>query len=549
MAIQTAYSKILTLVIDDMPTQQTTLRGQLQMLHIEKVDVATTAEDAIRLVRSKPYGLILCDYNLNAKSDGQQLLEYLRDSGLLSPDCLFFMVTAENGYNSVASASEHKPDAYLLKPITAGDVEDRVKALLERRSALTPVNQRLAKNDLAGAVAACDALLAKKDRWTMAALQLKGQTLLQMGRHEDAREIYGQVLALRSSLVWAQLGMARALKAAGKFDEAKFIAQGIVSSKEGEKNVEAYDLIAQCLEAQGDMAGALWILKDSAVVMPSARRQRMVGEAAYRNGDLETARECYTRLAKATKGSVTALPQDTLAHAQTLVDSGEAAEALKLLDAGVTQYRADPGFASVSLAIRAQAQARSGDAAGAQATMAKARETMRRAKADFATVALAKAELMTGNEAAGIRLLEAAVSSDHENPRVKQLIGHALRETGHEDKLEQVVDGAVGEISGRVSGARSLFRDSKIDEALAAIEQALKDFPDNTGVLLQAAQMNCMVLRLKKQFNETISEHIRLYLARLDNLLPGNDRVAQMHRYYRETLAALNSAAAAPQPA
>jgi CheY-like chemotaxis protein len=329
MAIQTAYSNILALVVDDMSTQQTTLRGQLQMLHIGRVDQATTAEDAIRQIKAKPYGLVLCDFNLNQKTDGQQLLEHLRDNELLAPDCLFFMVTAENSYKSVASASEHKPDAYLLKPITAGDVEERLKALLEKRSAMLPITSRLARKDLAGALAACDVLLAKKDRWTVQALQIKGQTLLQMGRHEDAREVYAQVLAVRSGLVWAQIGMARALKAGGKVEEARFLAQSVLDSKDGGLSLEAYDLLADCLEAQGDPQAALWLLKDSAVVMPSARRQRIVGEAAYRHGELDTARDSYARLAKATRGAVTALPQDTLAHAQVLVDTGEPLEAVK----------------------------------------------------------------------------------------------------------------------------------------------------------------------------------------------------------------------------
>jgi hypothetical protein len=87
-----------------------------------------------------------------------------------------------------------------------------------------------------------------------------------------------------------------------------------------------------------------------------------------------------------------------------------------------------------------------------------------------------------------------------------------------------------------------LFRDSRIDEALAAIEAALREHPDNTGVLLQAAQMNCMALRLNKQLNSAAVERVRLYLTRLDVLMPANDRVAAMHRYFRDTLHALTSA-------
>ncbi|MDZ7811964.1 MAG: response regulator, partial [Ideonella sp.] len=71
--------------------QQTTLRGQLTMLGISKVEQASNAEDALRLIRAKPLGLILCDFNLNSKTDGQQMFEHLRDKGLLPVGLLFFV--------------------------------------------------------------------------------------------------------------------------------------------------------------------------------------------------------------------------------------------------------------------------------------------------------------------------------------------------------------------------------------------------------------------------------------------------------------------------
>jgi predicted Zn-dependent protease len=541
MAIQTQFSHISALIIDDMAVQQTTLRGQLSLLGITKVDQAMNAEDAVKLLRSRRYGLILCDYNLNHKSDGQQLLEFLRDNALLPSDCLFFMVTAESGYASVASATEHIPDAYLLKPITASDIEDRLKALLERRQALLTINQCIERDDMAGAVAESDKVLAAKNRWLMQALQLKGQCLLKLGKHEEAKQVYRAALEQRPQLVWAQLGLARAHKAAGQFEEARMLAQDIISSKDGEKNVAAYDVMAEALEAQGDMQGALWVLRDSATVVPSARRHRQVGECAYRNGDLDTAKESLQKVTKATKGSVIAQPQDTLILAQTYVDLNDPNEALKLLGEGSATHRNNPGYDNVSLAIKAQAQVQAGDADGAAKTVSRARESMRKGKADFATVALAKAELMTGNEEAGLKLLETAISADHENPVIRQMIGKALRDTGHEDKVQQLIDSAAAGLDKKVQDAKKLFRDSKIDEAITAIETALREYPENTGVLLQAAQINCMSLRLKKELNATTVERVRLYLSRLDKLMPANDRVTQMKRYFRETLSALES--------
>ena len=208
MATESQFSRLDALVIDDMSTQQTTLRGQLGMLGIGKIDAASSADDALRLIKTKNYGLILCDYNLNSKTDGQQLFEYLREHQLLRADCLFFMITAESNYNSVAAASEHMPDAYLLKPVTAGDIEDRLRSQLEKRQALLEINKQLSKNDLAAAMAACDALLAKRDRWIMQALQLKGQIALDLGLADEARRVYQTALGLRANLLWAQIGMA-----------------------------------------------------------------------------------------------------------------------------------------------------------------------------------------------------------------------------------------------------------------------------------------------------------------------------------------------------
>ena len=539
MAIETLFSKMCALVVDDAPVQQATLRGQLSMIGVQRIEVASNPEDALRMAKSGKYNLVVCDYSLGHKTDGQQLFEYLRDNQILSPECLFFMVTAENAYASVAAASEHKPDAYLLKPITASDIEERLKAAIERRKAFIAVNAAQARNDLPGALTACEAIVSRKDRWLMQALQQRGQILLQLGRHADARTLYQGVLAQRSQLVWAQIGMARAYKAGGLFEEAKQLAQEIIESPEGARNLAAFDVLADSLEAQGDTRAAQWALRDAAMAVPSAKRQRLLADCAFRNGDLDVVTEYLGKVIKATQGAMTAVPQDNLSLAQAMIDVGQPAQGMALLDQMAGKFPNAPNVESVAQAIRAQALAKSGDSAGAEKAVARARETLRGAKADFATVALAKAEIVTGNEEAGLRLLGVAISSDHENPRVRQLVRKALRDTGHEEKMDTLVEAAAAGLQTRVSEAKGLFRDSRIDDALGAIEAALKDYPDNTGVLLQAAQMNCLSLRLKKQLNSAVVERVRLYLSRLEKLMPGNDRVTQMQRYFRETLHSL----------
>jgi CheY-like chemotaxis protein len=151
------YAAIRALIIDDMSIQQSALRGQLNSLGLAQVDAAASADDALRYLRRGAYQLILCDYNLNSRTDGQQLFEYLREQEVLPEDCLFFMVTAEAQYAAVAATSEHAPDAYLLKPITVGDIEERLQVQLDKRQALAPITQAMNRKDYGAALAGANA--------------------------------------------------------------------------------------------------------------------------------------------------------------------------------------------------------------------------------------------------------------------------------------------------------------------------------------------------------------------------------------------------------
>ncbi|MFO1250077.1 MAG: response regulator [Inhella sp.] len=541
MRIDNPYAGIEALVVDDMATQQTTLRSQLHMVGIEHVDAAGSAEDALRQIRNKRYQLILCDYNLNHKTDGQQLFEYLRDNKILAPDCLFFMVTAESHYSAVASASEQVPDAYLLKPITAGDIEERLKAQLEKRQALLPITKAIAKEDLNAALAATDELLARKDRWFMQALQYKGQLQLQLGMVDEAKLAYQQALQLRPGLLWAQIGLMRAYKAGGAFEACRNLAQEVLASRDGAKCLAAFDLLAEALEGQGDTAGALEAMKQAAQAVPSTRRQRLMADTAYRSGDLGAAKQAYAKAYRGSQGSMMGQPQDALALAQTLVEQGETQEALTLLTEAHARGTRGAAFDQVALAIKAQALAAAGETERAQAAARQALEMQAGAgsKGDFASLALARAALATGQNERALALMRQALCADHENRRMQQLVTRALQDHGQGEQAEALIASATQSLKTRLFEAKRLLRSGKLDEALEAIEEELREYPENTTVLLECTQMNCMWLRLNKSLDPVRLDRVRDYLERLEALLPGHERVAQMRRYLRETLATL----------
>ncbi|MGH8809487.1 MAG: response regulator, partial [Noviherbaspirillum sp.] len=458
----TRFANLRSLIIEDLPAMRQNIRSQLGQLDILRIDQAATPDEAIRLVRQNNYDLVLCDYNLNKETNGQQLLEFFRTQNQLPQSAMFIMVTAESGYTLVASAAEFQPDAYLLKPLTAAKMQERIARLLDKQSALLPITERLQLKDLAGAVAQCDAVLARAPKWVTEVTKLKSSVLLQLGKIDDARGVYAQVLALRDDLVWARLGLAKCDIAAGRLDEARAAVEGVLGLNA--QYVECYDLLAQIAQAQGKEDEVLDALSRSSQIIPSARRSRMVGDAAYRTGNLEQAREAFDKALKHTRGSLTAQPSDLLSLAQVHVDTGDADAALKLLSSAPKGYAASGGFAATQAAVTAQAHVRLGDMAAAEKAFIAAKELAGGARADTATLALAKAAFSVGLDVEGVGILSEAVKADHENQSMISLARKVLTDTGNAAMADRVIAKAVDHVTAIVAEANALMRSARPDE-------------------------------------------------------------------------------------
>jgi tetratricopeptide (TPR) repeat protein len=530
---ESRFSNLRSLVVEDLPAMRANIRSQLGQLDIVRVDQAASPDEAIRLVRENTYDLVLCDYNLNKETNGQQLLEFFRSQNLLPESAMFIMVTAESGYTLVAGTADFQPDAYLLKPLTAAKMQERITRLLDKQSALLPITERLQLKDYAGAVTQCDAVLGRAPKWVTDVTRMKGKLLLQLGRNEEARAVYAHVLSLRDDLVWARLGVAKCDIAAGRLDEAKENIQSVLD--QNAQYIECYDLLAQIAQAQGKEDEVLDALSRSSQVIPSARRSRMVGDAAYRTGNLEQARDAFDKALKHTKGSLTAQPSDLLSLAQVHVDTGDADAALKLLSTAPKGYAASGGFAATQAAVTAQAHVKLGDMRSAEKAFIEAKALAGDARADTTTLSLAKAAFSVGLDAEGVGILSKAVKADHENQAMISLARKVLADTGNEAMADRVIAKAVDQVTTVVAEANALMRSARPDESIAKLEEALQDLPENTGMLLVAAQLHLLWMS-QKGLNRDYVARVNRYLSKLDELMPGNERVAKMYRFLRETL-------------
>jgi hypothetical protein len=127
------------------------------------------------------------------------------------------------------------------------------------------------------------------------------------------------------------------------------------------------------------------------------------------------------------------------------------------------------------------------------------------------------------------------VKADHENTRLVSLARKVLKDSGKEALAAEVVDGALNQVVAIVAEANALMRKTQFDESLAKLDEALASMPENTGVLLAAAQLHLLWMS-QKGLNLDYVAKVNNYLAKLDLLMPGNERVSKMYRFMRETL-------------
>jgi hypothetical protein len=93
----------------------------------------------------------------------------------------------------------------------------------------------------------------------------------------------------------------------------------------------------------------------------------------------------------------------------------------------------------------------------------------------------------------------------------------------------------VQELLALTERALALAKKAQIAQAQAIIAEAVAGLPGNVGVLVAAAQINLLFLS-QAGLDIEVATRVRGYLATLETLAPGTERVAKMGAFFKELL-------------
>jgi DNA-binding response OmpR family regulator len=287
-----AYSEKKFLIVDDFSDFRSSVRSMLRDLGVKDVDTADTGEQALKMCAAKRYDFILHDFNLgDGRKNGQHVLEDLMVDKLLSRECVFIMVTAENTQAMVMSALEWEPDAYLTKPFNRAGLAQRLEKLVQRKTLLKPILQALDRNKPADVLAACTQLIQQDARYAPLCLRYQADALRDLNQHEALESLLKTILADRPT-PWAFRALGSLLFKRNRIAEA----QGVYEQALGAFAVfpALYDGLADVLIAAGDPRRAQRVLEDAVRLSPLAvRRQSLLGRLAFDNEDFDASARAY----------------------------------------------------------------------------------------------------------------------------------------------------------------------------------------------------------------------------------------------------------------
>jgi two-component system chemotaxis response regulator CheY len=115
------------LIVDDYKTMLRIVRGLLNQLGFMNIDEATDGTMAWDMVKKKPYGLIVSDWNMEPMS-GYEFLKLVRTNEA-TKQLPFIMVTAESKTENIIAAKQAGVSNYIVKPFNAQTLKGKLEAV------------------------------------------------------------------------------------------------------------------------------------------------------------------------------------------------------------------------------------------------------------------------------------------------------------------------------------------------------------------------------------------------------------------------------------
>lgn len=526
------YKNKRALVIDDFPGMRSAFRMALSSFGMTRVDAAASAAEAVARVKTTRYDAIISDYNLGEGRDGQQLLEEMREKGLVGLETAYLMVTAESVYERVVAAAELGPDDYLIKPFNGEILRTRIEAIIRKKDAFRSTYHAFANGDFEAAQAGCDALIENHPKYVVDALRLKGEILIARGDFPQAEALYKRIVEMRA-VPWSRLGLAKALHLQKKELVAEQILQGIIVRHP--QVVAAHDLLAEVQIAQNKMKEAQKTLMGAVgVSAQSPRRQRLLGEVACRNKDTRVAENAFKAVIQRGRHSIAIAPKDFSNLSRLYVEQGNLEAAAEVMTSNRPFLNESAEGRMVQAVSLAQIRMKEGKPGEAGPLLREALDLQRTGERCEPNLMLDMVDccMQSGLTAEAEALLSELALNAHDDRDLMDRAARLCEKSGRADLVESVIHASNAVVAEISKEAALLLAKGNVRPGVEKMLEAVAVAPRNPRLLMNAAWA---MVRLMEE--EGVSHDLHEHAQNLVNdaawIAPDHPRIAGLQTSLR----------------
>jgi tetratricopeptide (TPR) repeat protein len=255
---------LIFLVVDDQYDARKNIRKMLLSLGHASVLESKDGVEAWQRLQSEPVDVAIVDLFMPGINGIDLLRRVRKDERFRSLP--FIMVTGELAEEIVAEAAETDVDAYIIKPFAVQTLEEKISAVLGRRSNPSPLDGRL---QLA------QALIGEGD-YNRALGEIKTAMAMQPDNPRVFQTL-GEMYVCRGMLEDAEKAFRKAILCEPRF-------------------TRAYDSLADVFARRGDRDQEIAAMRKATAISPkNANRQLNLGKALLENDDVEEARKAFAQ--------------------------------------------------------------------------------------------------------------------------------------------------------------------------------------------------------------------------------------------------------------
>jgi DNA-binding NarL/FixJ family response regulator len=498
------------LLIEDYSTMRSSIKDMLFSGGAQQITEAENAKAALQAMEKQKFDIVLCDYNLGAGKNGQQLLEEAKYRQLLPHNAIFIMVTAEQAASMVLSSIDNKPDEYLAKPFNQQQLLGRIEKQILRKAYFADIDAAIHNDDLPLAIAHCERLLAQRDpKMRTQLLKIGAELAIGVGSFKTAQQYYQEVL-LQRDLAWAKHGLGVIAYLQNQYAAAVELFKDVLSK--APMMLETYDWLAKAHEALEQHEEAQASLQQAVAISSEAiLRQQRLAVLSEHIGNDEAAVKAYKSAIKLGQYSVHKSSHDFAGLAKLYSKTNNNLQALKLVKEMRESFQKSPEAELRAACLETAIYLKQGDQPLIDKAYAKLQPITHQhhyIPKDL-LLDIAETHWLMGNTEASNQLIIDLIGNNVDDERFIQALVHRHQTFSQDDvyanEAVQTAKQALIELNNR---GVSLFKQGQMTGALELLEAAHKKTPNNKFILMNLVKI---LLQDIKNTGFSKAKHLRIH--------------------------------------